>query len=349
MKRAFVILFLFLTALYARQAYELLTANGTTTCLLSGRLSEIAEEVVAIPLQKNESHVIPYAKQVRKEGNNLFLVCNETLYRFNRKGEFLNAVTNPEVIRVGGYIIDHRQQQLIVLGNENDIHYYSFNGKLIETKKLKSTLSEERVYSMALHQDSIWTTESRIRHNPDTNQTTMEILAVKYDTSFTELACKKIAAFNTGREQLPTTCYNSQFSIHPDTGAIYLYTPPLAAEYLLSDTLSLLNQPYRLNTEIVATSPTRMGKRFWLAACENNQHPLQNYLFCYDTDKNKAWQLADGFSDDYYQTGQITNLLPLDMYDEQYYFCKSGNELKEAFPQSFQAGTPVVFFVRLRA
>lgn len=349
MKRAFVILFLFLTVLYARQGYELLTANATTTCLLTGRLSEIAEEVVAIPLQKNKSHVIPYAKQVRKEGENLFLVCNETLYRFSRKGEFLNAVTNPEQIRVGGYIIDNRRQQLIVLGNENDIHYYTFNGKLIETKKLKNTVPDERVHSIALYQDSIWTTESRIRPNRDTNRSSMEILAVKYDTSFTELECKKIAAFDTRHEQLPITCFNSELNVHPDTGVIYLYTPPLSAEYLLSDTLSLLNQPYRLSSGFVSTFPTRMGKRFWLAACQNNRQPLLNYFFCYDTDRNRAWQLADGFSDDYYQTGQINNLLPLDIYNEQYYFCKSGIALKEAFPQAFEEDTPVVFLVKLRA
>lgn len=354
MKRTFLTLFILLTALYAKQGYELLTSDGTKACLLSGHLSDIAEEVIAIPLQNSKTYNIRYAKQVRKEGDNLFLVCNETLYRFNRKGELLNAVTNPEQMRVGGYIIDRRIQQLIVLGNEDDIHYYTFDGKLIESKKLRSNLSGERVYSMAIHKNNIWTTEEHISHNPDTNQTSIEVLAVKYDTSFTKLESKKIMSFDTGREQALPTCYNSEFCVHHDTGDIYLYNPPLSAEYLLSDSLYILNQKkywsntYTNNT-CITTFPTRMGNRFWLATCDNNLSPLQNYLFCYDTHKNQAWQLTEGFDDDYYKTGSVSGLRPLDVYNQHYYFCKSGKELAHSFPQSAKEDSLVVFIVKLKA
>lgn len=349
MKRTFLTLFIFLIALYAKQGYQFLTSDGTKTCLLSGYLSDIAEEVIAIPIQKSKEYNIRYAKQVRKEGDNLFFVCNETIYRFNRKGELLNTVTNPEQIRVGGYILDHRNQQLIVLGNENDIHYYTFDGKLIDTKKLKSNLSGERIYTISMHKNNIWTTEEHISYDPDTNKTSMEVLAVKYDTSFTKLESKKIATSDVGRRQMFTSYYGGEFCVQHDTGHIYLYNPPLSAEYLLSDTLYILSQKQKLDHTGITAYPTRMGSRFWLAGCENNSGPLQNYLFCYDTKKNQAWQLTDGFDDDYYQTGSVANLHPLDIYSRNYYFCKSGKELDKSFPQSSKADSLVVFIVKLKA
>lgn len=349
MKRTFLTLFILLTALYTKQGYEFLTSDGTKTCLLSGHLSDIAEEVIAIPLQNSKMYDIRHAKHVRKEGDNLFLICNETIYRFNRKGELLNAVTDPGQIRVGGYIIDNRSQQLIVLGNEDDIHYYTFGGRLIESKKLKSNISGERLYSISMHKNNIWTTEEHISYDPDTNRTSMEVLAVRYDTSFTKQESKKITAFETEREQVLPVCHGTEFCVHHDTGNIYLYNPPLSPEYLLSDTLYILNQKRYLSDAAITTFPTRMGSRFWLAACTNNQSPLQNYLFCYDTQKHQAWQLADGFEDDYYKTGNVTNLRPLDIYNRNYYFCKSGKELAYSFPQSAQEDSLVVFIVKLKA
>lgn len=349
MKRTFLTLFILLVALYAKQGYEFVTSDGTKTCLFSGQLSDIAEEIIAIPLQKSKEHTIRYAKQVRKEGDNLFLICNETIYRFNRKGELLNTVTNPEQIRVGGYMIDHRNRQLIVLGNEDDIHYYTFDGELIDTKKLKSNLSGERIHTMAIHQNNIWTTEEHISYDPDTNKVSMELLAVKYDTSFTKLERKKIVTPDVGREQMLAVCYGSEFCIQHDTGHVYLYNPPLSAEYLLSDTLYILNQKHKLSRSEITTSPTRMGSRFWLAVRENNLNPLPNYFFCYDTKTNQAWQLTDGFEDDYYKTGNVANLRPLDMYNRNYYFCKSGEALGKSFPQSAKEDSLVVFIVKLKA
>lgn len=354
MKRTFLTLFILLTALYAKQGYDFLTSDGTGTCLFTGHLSDIAEEVIAIPLQNSKTYNIRYAKQVRKEGDNLFLICNETIYRFNRKGELLNIVTNPELMQAKGYIIDRRSQQLIVLGNEDDIHYYTYGGKLMESKKLGSNLSGNKVYSMTMHHNNIWTTEEHISYDPDTNKTSMEVLAVRYDTSFTKQESKKIASFNTGHEQSLQTCYDSEFCVHQDTGNIYLYNPRLSAEYLLSDSLYILNQKKYwnntyLNNSHITAFPTRMGSRFWMATCENNQSPLQNYLFCYDTYKNRVWQLTDGFDDDYYKTGSVGNLRPLDAYNQDYYYCKSGKELQHSFPQSAKEDSLVVFIVKLKA
>ena len=103
----------------------------------NGELSEIAKEVVAIPLESVTGTPIKEVRDLYKEGDNLFLISRDILYRFNRKGEFICRITNPKEIRVAGYMVDEVNRQLIVLGNINDIHYYDYEGNLLSKKKLR--------------------------------------------------------------------------------------------------------------------------------------------------------------------------------------------------------------------
>lgn len=349
MKRAFITLLIFLTAVYARQGYDFLTADGTNICRLTGELSEIAEEVIAIPLQKSKEYRIRNARQVRKVGDHLFLLCNETLYRFTKEGQFAGAITSPENIRVGGYIIDNRKQTLIVLGNEDDIHYYTFDGELLETKKLKSDITRQRVYSMAMHKDSIWTTEQCLSHDPDTNLPRMEVVAVRYDSSFRKLESRRIVSAETGRDNSLEKCFGGEFCVRKDTGGIYLYNPPLSMENLFNDTLYLIhNHSGFERPDYITSYPLRMGSRFWLTACRQDNTSTHDTLFCYDTLRNRSWQLADGFNDDFYGTGNITGLHSMDIYNQEYYFCKSAQEI--AGPSLPHTGEDnlVVFVVKLK-
>ena len=137
MKRTFTYLLLLVLLACGKQAYNLLISNESIRSNPTGALSDIADEVIAIPLQDSGTHSIKEAKYIRQEGDNLFLISNETLYRFNRKGEFICRITHPDDIRVAGYVVNPANQQLIVLGNTDDIFYYSFNGDLLTRKKLK--------------------------------------------------------------------------------------------------------------------------------------------------------------------------------------------------------------------
>ena len=93
MKRTFTYLLLLVLLVCGKQAYNLLISNEPIRSNLTGALSDIADEVIAIPLQDSGTHSIKEAKYIRQEGDNLFLISNETLYRFNRKGEFICRVT----------------------------------------------------------------------------------------------------------------------------------------------------------------------------------------------------------------------------------------------------------------
>lgn len=166
MKRTFTYLFLLLLVLLVcgKQAYNLLISNESIRNNPTGALSDIADEVIAIPLQDSGTHSIKEAKYIRQEGDNLFLISNETLYRFNRKGEFICRITHPDDIRVAGYVVNPANQQLIVLGNTDDIFYYSFNGDLLTRKKLKCDLPENRhMLSISMHNNRIFTTEECVQ------------------------------------------------------------------------------------------------------------------------------------------------------------------------------------------
>ena len=78
------------------QVRKLLRENEQPFAWRSGSLADIAKEVIAIPLQDSGQRQIKEAVSVRLEGNNLFLISEETLYRFTRKGEYVCAITCPE-------------------------------------------------------------------------------------------------------------------------------------------------------------------------------------------------------------------------------------------------------------
>lgn len=98
--------------------------------------NNIGQEDIEKPLTADGFHIRD-AHDMHEEGNNLFVVSQKTLYRFNREGDFICQITQPEEIQVAGYLVDAVKEQLIVLGNVNDIYYYTFDGKLLLKKKLK--------------------------------------------------------------------------------------------------------------------------------------------------------------------------------------------------------------------
>ena len=145
MKKGFLVLLFFVLAISGWYGYERWQKEQQTAEHLTGSLSDIAEEVVAIPLQQPAGAApITTARDIRKDGNDLFLISRNTLYHFDRQGKFISQVTQPEDIQVAGYVLDALRRQVIVLGNENDIHYYTYEGKLLKKKKLKSEVGEKR-------------------------------------------------------------------------------------------------------------------------------------------------------------------------------------------------------------
>lgn len=352
MKRTFLLLTLVMIALYGKLGYELFLEDSHLKSSLSGSLSDIAETVTAIPLQSTGEEPINHIKCFRQEGDNLFLVSNNILYRFRKSGEFICRITNPEAIQVAGYVIDPLVKQLIVLGNEDDIHYYSFTGELLDKKKVVADNPFRQIRSITMHDNHIWTSEENVRLDPATEQLCIEKLVVKYDTSFRKIETHRLSSANLINKPFCSSFSQLELAIAEDTGSVYAYSPALEPDYLLQDTLLLrrrqLTPGHSLYAGNIAVYPLRFGRRYWLSSYDNPADPSQNYTFCFDQDSSKSWQVKGGFKDNFYHTGSIRKLQALDAYSNSYYYCKSGNEVKQAFPNRSETDSPVVFIVSLK-
>jgi len=353
MKRAFVILFLGLIVLYAREGYDTYFSAYHIKERITGILSDIAKEVTAIPLQSANGKVMEKVRDIKKEGNELFLISEDILYHYNKDGQFICQVTDPKSLKVAGYLVDPVKNELIVLGNTDDIFYYSYNGDLIEKRKLTSNLPNRRILSMSLHNNRILSMEENCYVHPDTQEIFVEKELVTYDTSFQKIESQKLAFADLGRTQYQLALTQPQLCVDQDTGHLFVYNAPKEHEYLLQDTLRLTSswdQYKRIayTQENIPVIPVRPLGRFWFSSCSGFEDEEMNFTFCYDSQSHEHKKLKDGFTDDYYKTGTISNLQAMDLYSQTFCFTQSGEVTKKAFPDNYNSGNAVVFIVKMK-
>lgn len=348
MKRTFTLLLLAIVILYVREGYNTYHAAFHLEEKMTGKLSDIAKEVTAIPLQPANGQKIQEVRNVQWEKNNLFLISENILYRFSKEGRFICRITQPEDIEVAGYLINPIEQELIVMGNANDLFYYTFDGDLIGQKRMEGSIPNRRILSMSLHNNRILSMEENCYINPDTQEVLVEKELVAYDTSFRRIESHKLASVDLGRSRYFLNLSQPQLCVNPDTGKIFVYSPSREPEYLLQDTLLLTASWDRLMQttwydQSVPVVPIRPVGRFWFSSYAQAMDETENYMFCYDTKTCQHKTLMEGFEDDFYQTGIIQDLQAMDIYNQSFCFVQSGKTIKKAFPA--QSGNAVVFIV----
>lgn len=352
MKQSFILLITLIFSISAWQLYHKINKDTATEKHNDGVLSDIAEEVVAIPLQTPSGmEPIKYARNISKQGDNLFLVSRNTLFLFNRKGEFIRQITNPDEISVAGYMINEGKKEIIVLGNKDDIHYYNFSGKLLKKKKLKSDLPQQNVMSAVLYNNRIYTSERKQIKDSIANNTRIVDCVVEYDTSFNKIGEKKLCDAENGRKHIAPNYHRANLMVNKDSGIIYAYKETSEPESLLRDSLYIFNNDgHRKSDEnIISSFPVQLGTRYWISSHTSNSFAEKNNIFCLDVRNNEAWQIKDGFTDDFFLSGRITNLYPSDIYCHTYSFFKSGDALKSSFPENAESNNAVIFIVRMKS
>lgn len=354
MKRAFVLLLITLLTVAAWQSYRVWREAGRLPLYSHGALSDIADEVVAVPLETAPGEA-PLARPhaVREEGNELFLIDREAIYRYRKNGRFICRVTDPADIRVAGYLVNPAARQLIVMGNTDDIFYYTYDGRLVEKKKLKSDLPGRRLLSVAYHRGRIWSIEEALSPTGPEGAPRLRRQVVEYDTAFRRLDALPLVQADLGRDPGLPACFSPQLAVAEDTGQLYACQPQPSPEYLLRDTLYLKENrrgpasgPQAARQ--VLLYPLRFGRRLWLSAYGSWAEAKKNYLFCYDALRHTCRQAAGGFRDNFYRTGFVCDLEPVDLAGRCYSFARSGKALAEAFPAKAASGQSVVFLVKLK-
>ena len=93
MRKTFNLLFICLIALYGRIGYQVIHNTDLPQCQLEGSLSDVAEEVIAIPLETNGHCSLKKIKMIKRDREDIFLVSDRRLYHFNSSGQFLGQIT----------------------------------------------------------------------------------------------------------------------------------------------------------------------------------------------------------------------------------------------------------------
>lgn len=325
MKRAFTFLLLILAVLYTCESYNTYLSAYQLPERFRGLLSDIASQVAAITLQPAMGTKIDQARNIQTDKENLFLIHNHTLYRYNHKGEFVCRVTDPTRIEVADYLIDPAARQLIVLGNEDDVFYYTFHGELKETKKLQNDLRDRKFLSLSLYNDRIFTIEENTFFCPDTQEYLVDKEVVTYDTSFRKITSRQLAPIDMGRTQYLIGLNHSRLCVDQDTGHVFVYDPSPRPEYLLQDTLFLSyswkeNMRKALREQTIPVVPVLPAGDFMISSYPWHANKDENYTFCFDRKTRTHKQIKGGLKDDFYQTGRIDDLQPIGLGSRTFCF-----------------------------
>jgi hypothetical protein len=312
-------------------------------------LSEISQKITAIPLETNLKCQLSDLKQVKQANFDIFIWSGNDIYRFNRQGRFINRITGNNHNRICKFAIHPDNQHVIVLDSLNLAHYYSFDGNMLFTEDAEAGLPGQTILDIVYHNNYLWAVTENIAVDRY-----VEKWLYKMDLSFRPLEGTRLATVDLGRLYLESS-FTSELYVADQK--VYVYSPFSFKETLLQDTLYLISSgqlsqkqlfPYpEIGNDFPAYSiPLRLGKRYLLASYQANEAESENYLFCFDRKTNKAFSL-NGFNDDFFKTGIVKDLQPLDPYNQEYYFFKSGKEVSLSFPEREENANPILFFVRL--
>jgi len=312
-------------------------------------LSLITQKITAIPLETNPQCILTELKQVKTAQSNIFVLSGNDIFRFNRSGSFINKISIGKHTRVNNFTIDADDQHIIVLDSLSMLHYYTFDGVLLVTKDAEIALFGGTILDLAYYDHFLWALTENISAD-----NAFEKWLYKLNPAFRPIKGVRLSAIDLGRFYLDAG-FSAEICVADHM--VYVYTPFSYKQTLLRDTLYLLSDD-RLNQERLSSFketghvfsaysiPFRLGKRYMLASYQTHASANANYLYCYDRKTNKSLDL-NGLNDDFFHTGIVKDLRPADLYNNEYYFFKSGNDILSAFPERDENANPVLFFIQL--
>lgn len=352
MKRTFLLLLLLLSIAYLKEGYELITDHTTPESFYNGVLSDVAQEVIAIPLETNNRCILSHAKQIRRDDNHLFLLNKSQLYHFTCSGKFVNQITfqdpsHKNHLAVCDYVVDPVHKQLIILDENQNVHYYGYDGQAIAKITLPENHPWRRLLKLSYYDGHIWATADQLMKRDESSDYCLEQWLYKFDTAFHPLEARKLTPADLGRSRL---CYLFNPEMVVANREVYVHAPSLEPERLLEDTLYLISQnALHIQENNTAILPVRISNRFLISTYYNPVELQKSYTFCFDQKENKSYTVQEGFEDNFYHTGRISELQAMDVSTTSYCYYKTGEEVKKSFPERKESDNPVLFIVKLKA
>jgi len=339
---------------YAKEWNQLIIENEQLVATFKGDLSDIAAEVTAIPLETTPECILAQPSLVKREGENIFLVSKGQLYRFDHTGKFINRITpdlfNNERLCVIDYVLDPENKEVILVDNQLNALYYQYDGSLIERKQLSNFHPLDNNFKLFYHNRHIWVTAEVLRPAPASGPAPLVIekRLYKYDTAFHKVEENLLTHIDLERFYMAG---NSLPEMAICDSNIYTHAVSLEPEMLLQDTLFLLS---RNHLEITADSqhsilPLRINDRYLFSSFYSELEQKLNYTFCYDRKKKEYINMPGGLQDNFYHTGAVADLHPLDLYHHSVCYLKDGASVADSFPGRSKTDNPVLFIVKLKA
>ena len=330
----------------------------------SGQLSDITNNVIPVKLEAPDSGIVRNITRVQRDGNNIFLLSDKRLLHFDISGRFINQpameISNNNDVFIADYTLDSDNHQVIVIDSQRYISKYDYSGNLISKAKINqqwrrisaftyykgylwvSAETTEKIADVPINRDNSvvasYTTETSDKKRDDSYQVTYRLY--KLDNDMNEISNQKIFLADIGRNTKFNSPCIDELLVYEDD--VYAYSSPTDMEHILSDTLHILQYKSMPSFAIAnrhegetGVYPIRKGKRFIIST---NNNMIDNcYTFCFDKTKYTAYMLSEGFKDDIYNTGNITNLQPIDIHNASYCFIKS------------ERNNPILYIVTLNA
>lgn len=286
MKKTCLLLLLFISILYIREGYHVLCNDIPVKSSDKGSLSDVAKEVIAIPLETKPDCRLNYATQIKREGNELFLVSKSQIYHFDCSGKFVNQVTYNNHFAVTDYVIDPIEKQLLVMDDRENVYYYDYAGVLLEKKSLAGINPLKSPTRMIYHDRHIWMTAQSV----SPGRQYVDQWLYKFDTTLTLLDTRKLTAADLGRFYIGG-CISPELSVAG--GNVYAYSPSTQPEEILADTLYLINRN-RLNIHKDYSSilPVCIAGRYLVSTYSYAADEELNYTFCYDRQNQRSGQIT---------------------------------------------------------
>jgi hypothetical protein len=305
-------------------------------------LSDISMKVAAIPLETNGQCRIEGVRQVKSAGTDIFVWSKNDIYRFDRKGVFRNRITVGEGRFIRDYALSVSDQQLLVLDSLQQLHYYTYEGEEVGRKNLFADDPRRTILRIACYGAALWVATENL-----TEGNYFEKRLCKYDLSGHIMEDYPLVTADLGRFHIEG---NRAPELLVCDGKMYAYSPFSPKNTVLRDSLYLLVgdrlYPDKRPVSEVCMLPVRVNRRFLIASYQDNVSEKENYLFLYDLSKNKSYH-PDGLKDDFYQTGLVKDLQPLDISGDEYYYYRSSGNVARAFPERGEEDNPVLFIFRL--
>ena len=358
----FLLTLLFLT--YGYQGYKILQSykNDVVKIKTSGLLSDIANDVMPVPLETPDSGVVRQVKRVQRDGNNIFLISDSRLLHFDISGSFINqpaiGISDNEDLFITDYALDMDYHHIIVIDSQRNISKYDYSGNLISITKISHPWL--RITACAYHSGCLWVSAESVEKKSDNysfqmfnayfqaSTETLENASLdsyhiahrlyQFDGEMNEISIRRFYPAEIGRDvTFNTLCIDELLA---DEDGVYAYSSPVDMTHLLNDTLHFLHYKNIAFTfddkhqHEAPVYPIRKSKRYIMSTSNSIDG---SYTFCYDKTNNNAFLLNEGFNDDFYNTGLIADLQPVDIHNSSYCYLKS------------ETDKPVLFIVTLKS